>query len=235
MTYRFILSAVVLFALIHIQSGNAQENTLKLGKYQVGFKYEYLLDQEREWIPFPFDSTETTKTNVRPIRLAIWYPAMETNSSKMQFKNYINPEAPDSYFEKLNEVMNVYDMWSYRGMFDEDKLVIEKLLKFETNAHFNAPPVPRKFPLIVYSSGWFSRSPDNAILAEFFASHGYVVVTVPQLGEGSIIFDFNQTKERVMTQVMDLKFALDYAISYSNVDSNKVASMGWSTGGINAL
>lgn len=226
---------LILFCILISLPSCAQKNILKLGNYQVGFKYEYLLDQKREWIPFPFDSTETPKTNVRPIRLAIWYPAENISSTKMQFENYVNPKAPDSYFGKLNEVMKVYDMWSYRGMFNKNKAVIEKLLKFETNSYFNAPGVVGKFPLIVYSSGWFSRSPDNAILAEFFASHGYVVVTVPQLGEGSTIFDFKESEERIMRQVQDLKFILDHVSNNSNVDISKVASMGWSTGGIIAL
>ncbi len=55
------------------------------------------------------------------------------------------------------------------------------------------------------------------------------------LGEGSTSFDFRESKERIMRQVFDLKFVLDYAANYLNVDISKVASMGWSTGGIVAL
>jgi len=224
-----------MLALLFSSLGSAQENSLKLGSCPVGFKYEYLLDKDREWIPFPFDSTETTRTKLRPIRLAVWYPAEKAEGKKMAFKNYIFPDAPDSYFGKLNEVMKVYDMWSYNGMFKKDGTVIEKLLNFETNAYFNAPEEKGKFPVVLYCSGWFSRSPDNAIMAEYLASHGYVVVTVPQLGTGTTIFDFKVTEDRVKTQVLDLKFALDHVANYTNVDANKIASSGFSIGGVVAL
>ncbi|NNE98169.1 MAG: prolyl oligopeptidase family serine peptidase [Pyrinomonadaceae bacterium] len=153
----------------------------------------------------------------------------------MLFKNYVNPKAPDDYFAKLNEIMNTYDMWSYNGMFKKNKIAVDKLLNFETQVHFDATAKKGKFPLILYCSGWFSRSPDNTLLAEFLASHGYVVATIPQLGTGSTIFDFKINKERVMTQVLDLQFALETILRMKNLDSKRVGSMGFSVGGIVSL
>ncbi|MBK9154893.1 MAG: dienelactone hydrolase family protein [Chloracidobacterium sp.] len=153
----------------------------------------------------------------------------------MPFRNYIEPIAPDAYYAKLNDVMKVYDMWSNNGMFDKDGKTIDSLLKFQTTALSDAKPKKGKFPLIIYCSGWFSRSPDNSVMAEFLASHGFVVMTVPQLGTGSTVFDFKVSEERIWTQVNDLKFALDRARSFDNVDAERVAAVGFSIGGIVVL
>ncbi|MEO7308327.1 MAG: CocE/NonD family hydrolase [Ferruginibacter sp.] len=168
----------------------------------------------------------------RPIRIAIWYPAETEGKALMKFKNYIDPTAPDKYYGKLNELMNDYDMWSYNGMFDKNQAIINSLLDLNTNAVYNAKEEQGKYPLLLLCSGWFSRSPDNALMAEYLASHGYVVVTVPQLGTGTTIYDFKVTEDRVITQVMDLKFALDHAVTLPNVDTDKIAAAGFSIGGI---
>jgi len=210
----------------------SQDTNLEFGNHSVGFKYVYQLDKTRDWIPSPFDSLHKQKTMFRPIRIAIWYPAERESKETMKFENYINPEAPDKYYGKLNEVMNDYDMWSYNGMFDKNKTVINSVLDLNTNAVFNAKEKPGKYPAVLYCAGWFSRSPDNALMAEYLASHGYVVITVPQLGTGSTVFDFKVTEDRLITQVKDLEFALDYAVTLGNVDKEKIVSAGYSIGGI---
>ncbi|MEO8664056.1 MAG: prolyl oligopeptidase family serine peptidase [Ignavibacteria bacterium] len=190
------------------------------------------MDETRDWQPSPFDSLDKPKTLYRPIRLTIWYPAEKGQTDFMKFENYINPEAPDKYFEKLNEVMNTYDMWSYNGMFDKNKTIIDSLFNLETNATFNAKEMDGKFPVVLYCCGWFSRSPDNSFMAEYLASLGYIVITVPQLGTGSTIFDFKVTEDRLYTQVQDMKFALDAAVKLNNADPDNIAVMGFSIGGI---
>ena len=233
--YFFLSFLGLIFFGLSLEGVDAQDNSVKFGSHKVGFRYTYLLDENRNWEPFPFKSEETPRSKKRPIRVAVWYPAEPAKEKRMLFKNYINPKAPDDYFGKLNKIMNVYDMWSYNGMFKKDKSVMNRLLDFETNVYFNARAKKGKYPLVLYCSGWFSRSPDNTLLAEFLASHGYVVATIPQLGTGSTIFDFKITKDRVMTQVLDLQFALNTALKMENVDPKRIGSVGFSVGGIVSL
>lgn len=230
--YLITIWGLLTISLVTTTKCFSQDTYLEFGNHSVGFKYVYQLDKSREWVPSPFDTLDKQKTLFRPVRIAIWYPAETESRQLMKFKNYIKPEAPDKYYGKLNEVMNEYDMWSYNGMFDKNKTIINSLLDLNTNAVFNAKEKLGKYPLVLYCSGWFSRSPDNALMAEYLASHGYVVVTVPQLGTGSTIFDFKVTEDRLTTQVMDLEFALDYAVTLSNIDKEKIASAGYSIGGI---
>ncbi|HEX6845999.1 MAG TPA: dienelactone hydrolase family protein [Chitinophagaceae bacterium] len=230
--YKLFVSGLFAVSIFDTTRCFSQFTDLHFGNYSVGFKYVYQLDKTREWLPSPFDSADKQKTTFRPLRIAIWYPAEREGGELMKFKNYINPEAPDIYYGKLNDVMNTYDMWSYNGMFDKNKTTINSLLNLNTNSIYNAKEKTGKYPLVLYCCGWFSRSPDNALMAEYLASHGYVVITVPQLGTGSTTFDFKVTEDRIITQVQDLQFALNYAVTLNNVDKNKIASAGFSIGGI---
>ena len=208
---------------------------LEFGSHDVGFRYEYQIDKSRAWEPWPFADDEKPRTTKRPVRIAVWYPAKVGTSKKMMFKDYVDPKHADAYFSKLNEVMFKYDMWSYKGMMKGSEEAIQKLLSLETHSHRDADVQNGKFPVVLYCSGWFSRSPDNAHVCEFLASHGYVVVTVPQLGTGSTTYDFLVTEERIRTQVDDLGFALAAVKKWGVVDDDRVAAMGFSGGGIVAL
>jgi dienelactone hydrolase len=213
-----------------------QLEILDYGQYSVGFQYWYEIDSSRTWEPLPSDmDTNTAGTKYRPMRISVWYPAQLNNENKMRFENYVRPEHNNFYFRMLNKIMTDYDMWSYNGMFNEDSIIINNLLHMETEVYYNAKPAEGKFALVIYSSGWFSRSPDNTLLAEYLASHGYIVVTVPQLGPGSTVFDFKVSPERINTQVADLRFALDFSLTHFNIDTARITALGFSIGGIVAL
>lgn len=82
---------------------------------------------------------------------------------------------------------------------------------------------------------WFNRAPDNTILAEYLASHGYVVATVPQLNPGLWTYDFHSDPVSVENQVRDLEAALGALGTEPGVDRTHVTAMGYSTGGDVAL
>ena len=65
------------------------------------------------------------------------------------------------------------------------------------------------FPLVMYSEGWNSSSQnDNSVLAEFLASHGYVVAAVPQVGTSSMSLTLGINAVDLETQMRDIEFAM---------------------------
>ena len=69
-----------------------------------------------------------------------------------------------------------------------EQRLLEELWNAATSAHRNAPPVERRFPLVIYHSGGGSSFEDNAVLCEFLASHGFVVLgSAFQESAGSIV------------------------------------------------
>ena len=96
------------------------------------------------------------------------------------------------------------------------------------------------FPLIVYSHGFFSSGAESAYLAEYLASHGYVVVaadfplTNMRAPGGANVFD-------VMNQPGDVSFLIDTLLTWNadpvspfhdRIDAGRIGIAGLSLGGM---
>lgn len=101
----------------------------------------------------------------------------------MRFDHYVRVPAHSEEFEDLAFLTRRWDEYSYGGLA-EDSTSFDRLMAVQTAACADAPSGPGRFPLVLYSGGWFNRAPDNTILFEHLASHGFVVASVPQLNPG---------------------------------------------------
>ena len=225
-----LVSAII--STVHSQNSFINKN-LEKGNYDVGFKRIWKIDKSRVW---PRSSClDSLQGNVnRPIRIDVWYPANKNNNEEMLFKEYVYPNTESQDYKDINFLTQRWDVYSYKGL-TEDSLKFEKLMNTKIPVFKNAEPVDKKFPLIVYSAGWFNRSPDNTILAEYLASHGFIVATIPQLNPGLWTWKFASDFRSVENQTRDLEFAIGTLIYEPNVDRTKIAAMGYSTGGDVAL
>ncbi len=218
-------------------SAAAQERPLwgdiAAGPFGVGFKRLWELDRTRVW---PRSTTiESADGEIgRPVRIDVWYPASCSSTERMQLRGYVEIPSPSEPFDDLVFLTHRWDEYSYRGLAP-DSTVYDRLMDTETAACRDASPAPGRFPLVVYSAGWFNRAPDNTILAEFLASHGYIVATVPQTNPGLWTFDFTSDAASVESQVRDLELAIGTLIEDPMVDRRHTVSMGYSTGGDVAL
>jgi dienelactone hydrolase len=208
-------------------------NDLAPGAYDVGFRRHWELDETRVW-PRSAALDSVAGTVSRPMRVDVWYPASCARAQRMQFERYVRMEAPDAAFEDLAFLTRRWDEYSYRGLAG-DSARFDQMMATPTAACADAPPSPGRFPLVLYSGGWFNRAPDNTILAEYLASHGFVVASVPQLNPGLWTYDFRSDAASVENQVRDLEFALGILAASPMVDRRAIAAMGYSTGGDVAL
>jgi hypothetical protein len=89
---------------------------------------------------------------------------------------------------------------------------------------------PGRFPVVIYSPGGWGESWDNVELCEYLASHGYVVIAGPMMGE--------QTRQvtldvaGVNAAARDISFLIGYAQSRPDTDMQALAVAGMSWGGI---
>lgn len=208
-------------------------NGLDSGAHGVGFIRWWELDRTRVWGRSPFLERASGEV-ARPVRVDLWYPVEARDCERMPFEVYHRAEAPDSNAATASALIREWDARSYRGLTGSDE-AYARLMRMPTAACRGAPPGTGPFPLVVYSAGWYNRSPDNAVLAEFLASHGYVVATVPQLNPGLWTYDFRSTPSAIETQMRDVEVALGAVIGRPYVDRTRVALMGYSTGGAVAL
>jgi dienelactone hydrolase len=206
--------------------------SLTAGRYEVGFRRIWTTDPTRVWEHgASLDSLDGSIE--RPLRIDVWYPATGEHTP-MPLRNYLEMPSPAPAFDALVSQTHVLDAWSYHNLAGEDSLYA-RLMATPTAASFEAPPAQGHHPLILYSAGWFNRAPDNTVLMEFLAGHGYVVASVPQLNPGLWTYDFHSDAASVENQVRDLEAALGELVDEPEVDRTRVAAMGYSTGGDVAL
>jgi len=206
--------------------------TLQPGEHEVGFRRVWTFDETRTW---PRSSALDSLTGhiARPLRIDVWYPAT-CAGPPMPLRGYVEMAAPEATFEDLVSQAHVLDDWSYRNLAG-DSASFERLLAVPTGACQDAPHAGGRYPLVLYSTGWFNQAPDNTVLAEYLASHGYVVASVPQLNPGLWTYDFHSDPVSVENQVRDLEAALGVLGADAGVDRTRAAAMGYSTGGDVAL
>jgi len=154
----------------------------------------------------------------------------------MPYAGYLNVPVPDPTFDQLAKGVAQYDLDSIRNFFPGNVELLNKLLATPTSSHFEAKVSKGKFPLVVYSLGQNDHTLENIVLWEYLASHGYVVVTVPQIGTSPRRFQL-LVHDPLMyeAQVRDLEFAIQQMQFETYVDEKKLGLMGHSFGGIYSL
>jgi dienelactone hydrolase len=96
----------------------------------------------------------------------VWYPAARVPNSaagRMTMKSYLGAGA--EAFSGVLRSAKVPDP-SVRAYVDAELLAVP-----------NAPPASGSFPIVALAQGNAEMAADQAVLAEFLASHGYIVVT----------------------------------------------------------
>lgn len=233
----FWWALIGLLAVTSSVPASAQEKPLwsvsSAGPHEVGFKRLWKLDETRVW-PRSASIHSAQGEVSRPIRIDVWYPATCEDHPPMPLRRYLEMESPGPAFDDLVFLTHQWDEYSYRGLAP-DSTEFDRLMDTRTAACFGASGMPGPFPLIVYSAGWYNRTPDNTVLAEFLASHGFVVAAVPQTNPGLWTFDFTSDAASVEAQVRDLEVTVAALTSDAMVDRRRVIAMGYSTGGDVAL
>jgi dienelactone hydrolase len=203
------------------------------GPSAVGFRRDWVVDATRRW---RFSDSGTAGQTGRPLRIDVWYPIdAPAKCRPAALRDYLHADPPDSYFGLANRALEKWDSDSYNGFAAGLKIPVDSLLSLRSRSCLGAEPSGAPHPLIVYSGGWFNRSADNSGLGEYLASHGYVVAEVPLLGDGLWTGDLRSSPAALETQVGDIEAALRLLVGRPWVDRTRIASMGYSSGGIVAL
>lgn len=238
-TYKLLL--VGLLGVSTPMASDAQGKTslplwgnLRPGPHAVGFQIIYRLDRSRVWETG--DSTLDQDPG-RPIRVSVWYPARRDGAGRaMRFGDYVHVPPATRAFRRLNALLITRDTLSLRGAFAGAEKYRPSLDALRVFARLNTEPATGKFPLVLYSEGWNSSGQhDNSVLAEYLASHGYVVAMVPQVGPSADVLGLRVTLPDIEIQMRDLEFAMSVAHELPFVDRRSLALMGWSMGGVAQL
>lgn len=142
----------------------------------------------------------------------------------MSYGDYLNLfTSEDSFSLTPNEAASVLrkDLQDYRADANQ---------RVRMWARKDAKAENGKFPLVVYAPSFGGPGFENADVCEFLASHGYVVIASPSIGSHS--FNMNGGVEGAETQAKDISFEIDFAGTMPQIDSSRIAVLGYSWGGI---
>jgi dienelactone hydrolase len=208
------------------------------GPYHVGYKSAWKWDASRAFSPrTDWRGNVLYHEAARPIRLSTWYPATpHKGSTPMPYEGYFHADDAPAELHALVQATEEYDRSSNANMFGGDAILLQQLLRTTTAAYRDASYAQGAFPVVIYSMGQNDYNQENVVLCEFLASHGFIVVTVADLGpsllKSKMLVNDASSFE---AQEDDLEFALAQAIQIPSADANKIAALGHSMGAIYAL
>jgi len=161
-----------------------------------------------------------TRLERETLEVAVWYPA-GSGGAPLTFGDYAGAGK-----EELSKFL------VGTGISTE---TVERFLGSRVLATAD-PKLPKKrFPLVLVAQGNGESVPDQAILAEYLASHGYVVATTPSPAVRRAMKDASEIGEFAELQASDLMSALRVVREAMPIDTDRVAIVGHSFGARSAL
>ncbi len=237
--FRFIYLGLFFAGTLHADIAIGEYlNGLKQGSYLVGYKIQHHYDYQRTFKDKAnFSGNRTEDEIARPIQISIWYPALvEENQGPLFLKDYflsfateIDFSTPDNTREKeAIKTFQDYMIGHIGQSYNED--LWNAVLGKKTFAFMDAEPVDDSFPLVIYAPGNPGWSFENYRIFEYLASYGFVVASIPSIG------DHSKTMQNdligIEAQTRDLEFVMAMMRNFPNVDQSKTAVMGFSWGGL---
>ena len=207
--------------------------SLQAGSHAVGFRTIFRYDSARTWKSTRrYDGVFTPDLRGRPIQINVWYPASSPQfAARMHFGDYVDQSAPGN-FAVLNTIMRQRSRDDAAGSVPAAE--IPNLRAAEMNAYRDAAWAEGTFPIVLYFGGLNAPINANAVLAEYLASHGYVVATISLLGPSAEQTFQSRTADDFESAVRDMEFAWARFEAEPHLDRTKLAVMGHSVGAIEA-
>ncbi len=196
----------------------------KPGPHAVGLKVVEQYDFSRTYRPMTDDLGKPySKERARPLQTLVWYPAEKGAGKPMTVADYFDLIATETSFGDPHK----------EGSVESLRSEMAPSLGSVLWAVRDAELASGRFPVVIYAPSLSAVASENADLCEYLASHGYVVIASPDMGETtrSMTADLAGTS----TQARDVSFLIGYAQTLPNTDMSEVAVVGFSMGGLSNL
>ncbi|WP_127136828.1 prolyl oligopeptidase family serine peptidase [Flagellimonas oceanensis] len=198
---------------------------LKAGEHKVGFRHYTIDDSTRT---YRIHNEFNNRYIERPIPISIWYPAKieDENSQQLTVLNYLEVLKEEEEWKNLPNYF-LLDWFPYLWNTPQNKSHLSE----KVNAFSNPAYLGENFPVVVYAPSYQASSIENFALFEYLASNGFVVISSPSRGTNTRWLEGGTTKD-METQSRDVEFLLKEIRNHKNIDSEKIALMGFSFGGL---
>ncbi len=231
---RLLLRSIAFFtvACFGLSIANAQtvpafrfEFTDKPGQYAVGLKVVEQYDRSRSFqTTLSSPGNSVTPEGPRPLQTLVWYPAEKSSHATMTFGDYAALIKTETSFDKPVD----------QG---KPQAFIAAFMQGTTDLHAwavrDAPIEAGHFPVLIYAPSVNAPTTENIELCEYLASHGFVVIASPSMGAASRTMTVDLAGANA--EAKDISFLIDFAATLPDTDMSKVATIGYSWGGMAAL
>jgi dienelactone hydrolase len=176
----------------------------------------------------------------RPLQIAVWYPSRPLPAGPtMTYRDYfaLTVSQADLHAPSDGEVdRKASEFVAFLVRQSIPEATGWRWLAAPMLARRDAPPLDERFPLVLVAQGNGEGAPDQAVLCEYFASHGYVVATMPSpMAITGPMKSEEEIGERAEDQARDLRFLAHAASRWPNVREKDFGVMGYSFGARGAL
>ena len=180
-----LLFCILIFSLNGYSQKDSFYDQVQLGEYKVGYCDTIIFDDSLNYSQFNYDGAA-------PIFVQIWHPFVsKENRNCITYGDFRSPKIPpelekiynelsirlDSAFIRHN-ISEEYKTWKeidYKNFSHEEVLVELKTQK--TQSSLKKLKQHTNFPVIVYHHGNQGPSDENYLMAEYFASRGYIFIS----------------------------------------------------------
>lgn len=211
---------------------------LKQGPYSVGYELQHHYDHSRTFGEITDSLGKPTKgEKARPVQISIWYPAIaKANSQHLTLKDYFLSFATELDFNPPDERRKAAAIKTFQDYmidhigpsYSED--LWNTTLKKKAIAVMHAEPYKGKFPLIIHAPGNPGNSFENYRMFEYLASYGFVIASIPSVGDQSK--EVQNDLIGIEAEARDMEFVMAVMRDFANIDKIKTAVMGFSWGGL---
>lgn len=233
-----VLAAIQLQAGASSALGRAPRDSgtiaeLEFGPHPVGVQLIRAWDPARPW-PSAIDPAGTRG---RPVQVTLFYPSVGSGAIPLTIEEHILAdwvgEFRKSYTVEEREAALIAARRTFEEGLDRPLTEVEwsrgRSLRGRGRAGTESAPGAR--PLVVLQAGMTSRGFTLLPLAEFLASHGYVVAALATFGRTHVEpLGFDAASVRVLAD--DAIFALGVLNKRTEVDASRIGLMAWSVGGV---
>jgi len=239
--YRAVCCAGLLAALSAASPAGAQATsqeratplwgTLEPGPHAVGFRTLLLYDPSRPALPSDDGTPPGPEARRRGRQMAIflWYPARAGGGAPLRVGDYVDLLARAFDFAPLDSARRT----DARRLFARQaadlggdtvslRAALPAILRLTTAARANAPAAAGRHPLVLFPE--YRAPATNGVMAEYLASHGFVVASSRLAG--TFEADPDISTRGLETQAADLRFVLAALDSVPFVDRGRLAAMG---------
>ncbi len=226
-----LLIALFFCAVLPAQASDEFTFSNPPGRHGVGLKLVQQYDYTRQYKTRVDMRTgePASGERARPMQALVWYPAAR-GGKPVTFRDYIATTlSEDDFTLGANEARRQLAARIEGHAGKRREAVLREFAK-PMLAVRDAKPENGKFPVVIYAPSFSASAMENSDLCELLASHGYIVLASASMGPHTRTM--SSDLEGLETQAADIAWLIGHARSLPGADTERVAVVGFSWGGL---